>query len=165
MKWLDGYSGETTEQLILLEGEYRTDSIILAFEEGLQRKARRVGKTGLTDEEIAVLAVEALEREINNGGFSAFFVNSSKEYAPVILDALNRIGCPEVVRLARRAFELLGIKDPVTRADIDRVTASDEFGEHDEEFNQLDEQYYGLSVDLSAPLLDFIKSNRPRIVL
>ena len=32
-KWLDGYSGQSAEQLLSLEGQYRTDSLILAFEQ------------------------------------------------------------------------------------------------------------------------------------
>jgi len=31
-KFLKAYSGQTTEQLIALDGEYRVDSIVLAFE-------------------------------------------------------------------------------------------------------------------------------------
>ena len=54
--WLDGYSGQTTDELIALEGEYRTDSLVLAFEQAL------MAKDELTDEEKVVLAVEALER-------------------------------------------------------------------------------------------------------
>jgi hypothetical protein len=35
LKWLEGYSGQTTEELIALEGEYRIDSLVLAFEQAL----------------------------------------------------------------------------------------------------------------------------------
>jgi hypothetical protein len=35
-KWLDQYSGESAEQLIALAGEYRIDSILVAFEQALQ---------------------------------------------------------------------------------------------------------------------------------
>jgi hypothetical protein len=163
MKWLDGYSEQTTDQLIALEGDYRTDSIVLAFEQGLQEKASRVGKTQLTDEETVVLAIEALEREVNNGGFSAFLTYSS-EYAPAILDALNRIGCRDVGRLAEAAFEVLGIQNQMSIAAVDRVMY-EENEERDEKLIQLDEQYYSLGLDLSPLVMDFIKSNRHKIVL
>jgi hypothetical protein len=164
LKWFDGYSGQNTDQLLALEGNYRTDSIISAFEEGLDKKAGRLGKTRLTDEEVVILAIEALEREVNHGGFSAFFTNSSKEYAPVILNALTRIGCPEVFQLTRAALELLGIRHLISIAAIERAMEKD-LEERDEKLNRLDEQYYDLRVDLSAPLLEFIKANRHKIAL
>jgi Domain of unknown function (DUF4375) len=163
MKWLDGYSEQTTDQLIAFDGDYRTDSIVAAFEEGLQMKESRVGKTRLTDEETVVLAIEAFERQVNNGGFSQFFWGSS-EYAPVILGALNRIGCPEVGRLAKAAFEVLGIQNQISVAAVDRVM-HEENEEREEKLNQLDEQYYSLALDLSPLVMDFIKSNRHKIVL
>jgi hypothetical protein len=38
------------------------------------------------------MAVESLEREVNNGGYDQFFVNAA-EYTPVIADSLSAIGC------------------------------------------------------------------------
>ena len=92
-KWLNGYSDQSVEQLLSLEGEYRTDSLVLAFEEAINRKAQRDGMQSLSEEERVVLAVEALEREVNNGGYDQFFVNSSREFAPTVVSALQRIGC------------------------------------------------------------------------
>ena len=43
LKWFDQYSGQSTDELIALEGQYRTDSLLLAFEEALQHKASRIG--------------------------------------------------------------------------------------------------------------------------
>jgi len=114
LKWFDAYAGQTTDELLALEGEYRTDSLVLAFEQALQAKESRVGSRRLTDEEGVVLAVEALEREVNNGGYGQLFVNSSKEYAPVFVSALNRIGCPEVAKLTQQAINVLEIDGPIT---------------------------------------------------
>ena len=55
--FLESYSGQTTGQLIELEARYRTDSIVLAFEQAIQQAA---GKRALSKEETAVLAVEAI---------------------------------------------------------------------------------------------------------
>ena len=69
LKWLDGYSGETIDELIALAGSHRIDSIVLAIEEALLR--RELGE--LNEAETTVLAIEALEREVNNGGYHRFF--------------------------------------------------------------------------------------------
>ena len=64
--WLDGYTGQSTDELIALPGVYRTDSPVLAFAEAFDQKAERIGPEGLSAEEQVVLAIETLEREVNN---------------------------------------------------------------------------------------------------
>ncbi len=54
-KWLE-YSGESADQLLSLEGKYRIDSLVLAFEQAINQKAEREGMPSLTDEERVVLA-------------------------------------------------------------------------------------------------------------
>jgi hypothetical protein len=90
---LKAYDGQTTDELLSLEGKCRTDSLVIAFEQAVDQKAARLGETSLANEERVILAVEALEREVNNGGYAQFFQNSSREYASMIVNALRRIGC------------------------------------------------------------------------
>lgn len=164
LKWLDEYSGQSTDELIALEGEYRTDSLVLAFEQAIDQKAVRVGDNNLTDEERLVLAVEALEREVNNGGYAQFFVNSSKEYTPIIVDTLNRISCTETAALTQEAIDALRIEGPLTIEAIDHVM-DEESDQRDQKLEACDEKYYSVAGDLSKPLLEFIKKNKERIVI
>lgn len=71
LHWLDGYSGQTIDELIALEGKYRIDSLVLAFEQMVDQKIARDGADNVADEEFVILAVEAMEREVNNGGLGA----------------------------------------------------------------------------------------------
>ena len=114
-KWLE-YSGESAEQLLSLEGQYRTEALVLAFEQAINQKAEREGMPSLTDEERIVLAVEALEREVNNGGYDQFFVNSSREFVPTIVGALQRIGCKKTATITQRAIKALGTSDLTVEA-------------------------------------------------
>lgn len=164
LPWLDGYSGESADDLIALGGKYRTDSLVLAFEEALGQKAARLGTNKLTAEELVVLAVEALEREVNNGGYGQFFVNSSNEFAPIIVDALNRIGCPETAAITQDAINTLRLQGPLTMDGIDRAMAQ-ESDERDRKLSECDDRYFSVAGDLSIPLLEFIKNNRNRISL
>src|SRR5271170_6604926 len=125
LPFLKSYSGQTAEQLLSLEGEYRIDSLILIFEEALLKKAYRHGDSALSAEENVVVAVEALEREVNNGGYSQFFENSSQEYAPIIVPALIRIGCPKTAEITQRAIESLHLPDLSVEA-IEAVVAANE---------------------------------------
>jgi Domain of unknown function (DUF4375) len=164
LKCLDRYSGESTDALIALENEYRLDSIVLAFEKALDQKAARSGIDSLTAEEHVILAVEALEREVNNGGYSQFFFNSN-EYAPIIVDALQRIGCPEAARLTKRAIDIVGVDPTPPRSHSYQNAIAERTPEQDAALGRCDTEYYRVVGDLAGPLFQFIKSERGRIVL
>jgi hypothetical protein len=76
LKWFDAYSGQSVDELIAFASQYWVDSIVLACEQAFQQTAERVGITRLNKTELTVLAVEALEREVINGGYHQFFLNT-----------------------------------------------------------------------------------------
>jgi hypothetical protein len=47
LPWLNAYSGETVDELLALEGKYRIDSLVVAFEQAMDQKAARVGENKL----------------------------------------------------------------------------------------------------------------------
>ena len=156
-KWLDQYSGESAEQLIALAGEYRIDSILAAFEQALQQKASRDGENSLSAEERILLAVEALEREVNNGGYSQFFINSSVEYVPQIVASLRRIGCSKTSEITERAIAALGL--PVMTALAIQNVMADDNDEREDELGQCDDLYYNTGEDIGGRLFAFIRAN------
>lgn len=154
-KWLPAYSGQTTDQLMSLRGQYRTDSILAAFEAALDRKADRLGDwRKLSPEERVVLMVEALEREVNNGGYSQFFLNAS-HFVPGILSALHQVGCAEVARLKEQAINIRGAEVGSSEAiDSDAATGLD--GDAKEALNNCDASYYRVAADLAGPKLPVV---------
>src|SRR5579859_2330538 len=120
LQWLDGYRGESVDELIALQGKYRIDSLVLAFEQAMSQKAARVGDDKLTVEDRVILAVEALEREVNNGGYGQFFLNTP-EYSPIIVDALRRIGCPKIAEITQKAVKIVQ-QFPVTDEEVENGT-------------------------------------------
>jgi hypothetical protein len=159
LPFLDSYGGQSTNELIDLEGAYRIDSIVLAFEEALQRKAN------LTREEKVILAVEALEREVNNGGYSQFFCNSSRDFVPDIGGALNVIGCPKTASLTQSAMTVLGVDISMTSDEIEDA-ACDASETQDEDLGELDAIYYrGDEEPIADKLFEFIKINRSSITV
>ncbi len=158
--WLNGYSGQTVEELLALEGKYRIDSLVAAFEQAILQKAER--GDDLTPEERIVLAVEALQREINDGGYDQFFVNSPAS-ASGIVAALQRIGCVKTASITQTAIDALGATDLTTEsieAAIYSVQAPREGG-----FRSCDDAYYENAEPISDKLFDFIKENRAGIKL
>jgi hypothetical protein len=159
--WLNGYEGRTVEELISLEGKYRIDSLVSAFEEAIGQKLQRDGSTALNDEEQTVMAVEALEREVNNGGYNQFFTNSSNGFAAIIVDSLRRIGCKKTARLTQRAIDALEISDLTVEA-IDTEMAIDN-KQRTKKLNACDETYYRAAEPIAERLFAFIKLNRQNI--
>ncbi len=162
-RWLDGYSGQTTDELIALDGDFRTDSIVLAFEQAIDRKAERLGEGQLTTPERVVLAVEALEREVNSGGYIALFTYYS-QHVPGLVSALTAIGADAVAELTRSAIEALGIDGPLTPEAVESA-ANDEDDDRDERLEAFDQAYYETAGDLAVPLLAYITAHRDQIVL
>ena len=161
LQWLDGYSGQTLEQLIALEGQYRIDSLVLAFHQAMDQKSARVGDENLTGEESIILAIEALEREVNNGGYGQFFVNSSSEYAPIIVPALRRIGCPRTAEITQKALNTVE-QIPMTREEIENGTW-EENDERSEALSECDSLYFERPENIGESLFAFIKANRSKI--
>jgi len=105
--WLD-YTGQASSEILACKETHRVDSLLCALEWGIRAKAETIGEERLTKEERVVLAVMALEREVNNGGYSQFFSNSSRRFKPIVAEALRRIGCDDVARITERAIGAAG---------------------------------------------------------
>lgn len=159
--WLEGCSGQSVEELLSLQGKYRTDSLVLAFEQAIGQKAEREGMQSLTDEERIVLAVEALEREVNNGGYHQFFANSSRELTTTVVAALQRIGCKKTASITRKAIKALGTTD-LTADAIDAAMAGD-----DEQLvanlKRCDDSYYQGEEPIAERLFAFIQANKTSV--
>lgn len=163
LQWLDRYSGETVDELLALEGTYRIDSVVLAFEQAVDQKAARVGDEALSQEEGTILAVEALEREVNNGGYGQFFVNSSREYASTIVGALRRIQCPRTADITEKALAVV-TSIPITDKEIKQRT----WQQNDQRRQALDEcdaLYFARPENMEQRLFAFIRANRGTIAL
>jgi len=159
--WLEGYSGQSVDQLLSLQGQYRTDSLVLAFEQAIRQKAEREGVQSLTDEERIVLAVEALEREVNNGGYDQFFANSSREFTPTVVAALQRIGCKKTATITQKAIKALGTSDLTAEA-IDAAMAGDD-EQRLTKLNRCDDSYYKGAEPIAERLFAFIKANKTSV--
>jgi Domain of unknown function (DUF4375) len=154
LEWLD-YTGQSAAELLAAEGKYRIDSLCCAFEWALRKKAGTAAD--LTDEELVVLAVEAIEREVNNGGYRQFFANSSHVYSLIAVDALGRIGCPETASFTKKAVEALKLKT-VTPRSVQKEIAK-ENPERDEILEACDNAYYNSGEPIAGRLFAFIKKN------
>jgi len=158
-QWLN-YDGQSTQALLELAATSSEDSIVAAFGQALATK----DKSDLTDEEKVVLAVEAMEREVNHGGFDQFFINPSVEHAPLLSDALNEIGCPKTAAIVQRAVAALGLRSPFTPDEVESVM-QEQSPRRDKELDACDQAYYAGPENVAAQLLAFIRDNADKITL
>jgi len=161
LPWLD-YSGQTTPELLACKSSHRIDSLLCAFEEGIQAKLKVPGNGDLTDDEDLVLAVMALDREVNNGGYHQFFLNSSCHFVPLILDYLNRLDCPATVAITRKAIAALEL--PELSAEAAAATIRTPNRRRNEILDACDREFYQLN-EIAPALFAFIETHADRIQL
>src|SRR5579862_1936019 len=140
------YSGQTTAEILASKDTCSIASLLYALEEGILVRCSESGRTDCTTAEHLLLATLALEREVNNGGFAQFFLNSSRQYAPEIVGYLNRINCTKTAALAKRAIDCIALATGghVT-PDTVRAAIAREDAARDRQLNELDQEFYRLS--------------------
>jgi hypothetical protein len=153
-------AGKSVDELLAIANGNEIE-FIQALEMAIQQKSERVGDDDMTEEEIIVLAIEALEREVNNGGYSQFFVNSSREYTPIIVHALLRIGCSKTAEITKSAIAAAGFEGLVPMALAEALNAYS--GADNQELDECDQLYYRAGENIGGQLIDFVKDNKSTI--
>jgi hypothetical protein len=159
--FLETYDGQSVDELIALEETHRLDSIVLAFEAALYQKRARLGDDSINEVEWAILAVESLEREVNNGGFDQFFTNPSYEFVPSIVEILEKISCPNFAVITKKAIDALGLQKYDFDSIDERVNGDDSVLKTT--LARCDEQFYEYPDDVESRLFSYVKENRENI--
>ena len=106
-------------------------------------KEERKGLAAFSRGERYVYAIEAMVREVNNGGWSQFFSNSSGALAYDLVPALEAIGSKKNLSIARRALKI-----------FDQSPSAG-----DNPWDALEGEFYENPEDLEAMMLEFIARN------
>src|SRR5436305_423697 len=138
---------------------YRADSVIMAIEEALLRK----DAAEQSPSERVVLVVEALEREVNNGGYNQFFLNEPS-YAREVVPALTAIGCTESARIAGDALAVLGPQPNWNEEQIS-AAAADMCDDDMSKLGELDDEFFAYPDPIEDRLLAYIRAHAAEITL
>lgn len=161
-QWFENNDRLSIAQIVGLEGKYRTDSLICAIEAAVLMK-NEDEDADISEGELTVLAVEAMEREVNNGGFAQFFQNDSWRFTPYLPAALSRIGATKTQALVDHAIDVLGIGRLTKSTDISdyyaRIQTAVEKDEITDSLDALDTKYYELGEDIAGLLFQYVKQN------
>lgn len=156
--FLERYSGQTLQQLIAMKSSHRIDSLVLAVEQALLQKL----DSALTEPERVVIAVEAMEREVNNGGYGQLFLNSPRESTGFLVRALEVIGCPKVAAISSDAIEILKLPPGFDANAVERV-ASQLSDEALRKLGECDSRYYANDESIDERLFAYIERHQDEI--
>jgi hypothetical protein len=109
----------------------------------------------------AVYATNALEGEVNNGGFNQFFFNSLAELAPDAVAGFDLMGVPAAARLTERAIEIRKQDEPRLKKLFKGARSIVAFSASYEgnPLGALDKELYALGDELRKARVRFIREN------
>lgn len=120
----------------------------------------QAGFAGLSEAEQTVYCLDALEREINNGGFDQFFFNSSGDTALETIAALERLGAKHTAGLVRRAVAVFPGKQPAAERDARQSQMEALPDSARELWSQLDGAFYEYQDNLTALERAYVQAHR-----
>ncbi len=113
----------------------------------------------LSDEEKVIVYIEELEREVNNGGFSQFFNNSSGDYTEEVIQSLRKVGSVNFLRLVESAkSQFPNSFVPVDSTERQQILEEIE-NDASETWDRLDSEFYQYDEDIYALMIGYIESN------
>ena len=137
------------------------DDFVIALMEHLEQKTQ-YGRdlSVLTPAERAVYITQTLEMEVNNGGFSQFFYNSSGDYANELVSAFHAIGANATANICLRAVSVFGRDIPVDRFEREEMMdelLSDEIAAI---LDECDKSLYAYEDDLAELTYRYVLENK-----
>lgn len=103
-------------------------------------------------------AIWAMESEVNNGGFSQYFINSSAESISFVTQALETIGAPNTANICGRAIVTAFPGGVPSNADAIRTVASDLSDEILSKLESLDQEFFAYPHDLTDLLFAYVSA-------
>jgi hypothetical protein len=104
-------------------------------------------------------AIWAVESEVNNGGFSQYFFNSSAESAWFVVEALETVGALETAGICRRAIASAFPSGLPQSKDAIRSAATDFPDEVLEKLEPLDQEFFSYPHDLTGLLFAYVSEH------
>jgi hypothetical protein len=129
---------------------------LIALDDHVFNLSGKLGFKKLTSTEKIIFCVENLEREVNNGGFSQFFINSSGDYCEETLEALRTINAQKTLSLFEKSLYVFMNNKPSKNRDK-RISELEKAGEKaDVLLYKLDQEFYKYEDNIEQLLLEYI---------
>lgn len=103
---------------------------------------------------------QCLEREINNGGFNQYFINSSGDFAHQTILSLRTIGATTTADILQKAIDQFPDKKVPQDRD-ERIELVEQIEETANEiWEELDEKFFEYADDLNTLNLNFVRQHK-----
>lgn len=107
----------------------------------------------------AFSSIWAVESEVNNGGFSQYFFNSSCETAGFVAEALETIGAPKTADICRHAISIAFPNGLPSEPKMISLAASEFPDEIEGKLDALDREFYHYPNDLTQLLFTYVSAH------
>ncbi len=114
----------------------------------------------LSEAERIFYITQALEMEVNNGGFSQFFYNSSGDFSNELVSAFTAIGANAIAAICQKAIAAFGRDIPVDRDERQDMLDELENDEIDEILEECDSAFYDYEDNLNELNYNFVMKNK-----
>jgi len=104
-------------------------------------------------------AIWAVEAEVNNGGFSQYFFNSSSETAAFVVEALETVGAPRTAEICSRAIAAAFPEGLPSEPGQFRPAAAEFSDETLEKLDTLDREFYQYPHNLTDLLFAYVSGH------
>jgi len=115
----------------------------------------------ISEPRLRLYAVYWVEAEINNGGLSQYYYNSSGNQANQAPQYLRDLGLNEAAEILEEANALFPNATPPSNRQA-RMATLDDIGEDAfEHWNTLDNRFYESNINFQPNMITYIRNNRP----
>ena len=138
-----------------------TNNFVVAMTEHLDNKTQYgEDMSALSEAERIFYITQTLEMEVNNGGFSQFFYNSSGNFSNELVGAFTAIGANATAAICQKAISAFGRDIPVDRDEREEML--DELGsdEIDEILEECDSAFLDYEDNLNELNYNFVMKNK-----
>ena len=140
------------------------ENFIVALDQYIAEKCEYGDKMEVLNVDQRVFYItQALEMEVNNGGFAQFFFNSSGGFANELVFSFKKIGAMKTAEICKKAISIYGDKVPTDRDERENVLTPDDENEEErieEVLNECDDAFFEYEDDLVELNYQFIINNK-----
>ena len=138
-----------------------TNDFVVAMTEHLDNKTQYGEDMSLLSEAERIFYItQTLEMEVNNGGFSQFFYNSSGNFSNELVGAFTAIGANATAAICQKAISAFGRDIPVDRDEREEMLDELESDEFDEILEECDNAFYDYEDNLNELNYNFVMKNK-----
>ncbi len=137
---------------------------VIEMDQYIAEKCEYGDKMEILNEQQRVFYItQALEMEVNNGGFAQFFFNSSGEFANELVSSFEKIGAMKTAEICKKAISIYGDEVPTDRDERQDVISPDDEKEEErieEILNECDDAFFEYEDNLVELNYQFIINNK-----